>query len=748
MNMAQSSSVSKYRLNTVQDLLGARDHYHVHLSNLTNVVGTAIGRYLVHEKAVDHHPGDPERQTNLEKTLFNTVVMDWSWPCVLVFVNQWLPRSKFHKHPDEMVPSRLYLPDGRVVPTCVIKVADESAPGVQEPKLSFPRTVMGGGFLVMSEVQGDRHLGSVACLVTDGDLTYALTNRHVTGASGRMIETVMHDRRQRVGVSHANQIVCRPFVEMYPGWPGVNVQLQIDAGLIQIDDLASWTAEVAGMGALEEWMDLATSNLTLDLIDQNVRAFGAASGELRGKIAGLFYRYASAGGTEYVSDFLIRPASPDEPGTVHGDSGTLWVLEQREGKRTRLRPIAMQWGGHAWVDDQGAEKRTGRFALATSLSVVCRELGVRIVRDWNTGLPEYWGDVGHYTIGYLACDGMAGKPGALMKANQLNVSYPQTSIAKPGSAKGLHLKFEDDFVPLADVPDRLWAHGKMLRGSADGPNHFADMDRKDPKNQDKTLLELCEQQSNISPEFWLQYYDDVGVKSKQGLLPFRVWQFFDEMRGACKRKDVAGFVAAAGVCAHYVGDACQPLHCSSLHDGYEDGRGSGVHSAYEADMLKQHAPDLLSMLQSELKKSGPQIEAPSSGFEAAGATVGLMRRTFGRIQPGDIVDAFIQGKDLWDQFGGATVGAIADGVRTLQAIWAGAWEAGDGDQMAQASLGQVEHKALMDLYLCKTWMPSMSLATIGDLLKNDSSGSAPSGGTDSGGGAKKKPAPKKKAAKR
>ena len=34
---------------TLRDLLEARDVYHVHLAHLSNVVGTAIGRYLIRE---------------------------------------------------------------------------------------------------------------------------------------------------------------------------------------------------------------------------------------------------------------------------------------------------------------------------------------------------------------------------------------------------------------------------------------------------------------------------------------------------------------------------------------------------------------------------------------------------------------------------------------------------------------------------------------------------------------------------
>jgi hypothetical protein len=710
-----------YSLLNLRDLLDARDHYHVHLAHLPHVVGTAVGRYLVHEKDwwYTHQPGiDADapksfRPPTSPRTLFNSAVRPWSWPCVLVFVNEWRERRSFAQEPDCMVPRALYLPDGRVVPTCVVLVEEQKVSAGSDYHLSFPRTLVGGGCLTLADVQGCTHIGSIGCLVTDGDLTYALTNRHVTGDPGREICTSQHGRRVRLGISDEKQIGDKVFPSAYPGWAGDNTRLQIDAGLIRIDDLNGWTSQVVGIGPIDEWMDLNTDTLTLDMITQPVRAFGAASGLLRGEIAALFYRYGVAGGTEYVTDFLIRP-HPKSRSTVHGDSGTLWLWEQKvNDQKIRLRPMAIQWGGHLWTDSSGNKGRTGTFALATSISLICRELGVTVVRDCASNLPQYWGDVGHYTIGFFACDGMKGRLGTLMKANQLNVSYPHDSIL---SSTLIKKRGPDGFVPLADVPDRIWAHGETIRGGADKPNHFADMDQKDPSHGGKTLLELCRDPANVNPDFWLAYYEKIGDSSR-GLLPFRVWQFFDEMRDAAKKKDVTRFVAAAGTCAHYVGDACQPLHCSFLHDGYPDGRGAGVHSAYEDKMLRSHAPEILSELTKALSSKTGKVSPPKNGHEAAVAIVELMRRTFQTIPPADIVDAFVKKKDLWSEFGSDTVKVIRDGVRTLQAIWQGAWAAGNGDGIGQARLVAAHTGELIKLYRNKNWVPSKSLRTIKDVLQ-------------------------------
>src|SRR4051812_1084422 len=105
---------------SLKDLLEARDLYHFHLINKANVVGTAVGRYLMrkNDKASD------EKVTGAKRTFENSEVRDYSWPCVLVLVNDWVDEADFgtHKqgrHPYDMVPNALYLPDGRRVPVCV-----------------------------------------------------------------------------------------------------------------------------------------------------------------------------------------------------------------------------------------------------------------------------------------------------------------------------------------------------------------------------------------------------------------------------------------------------------------------------------------------------------------------------------------------------------------------------------------------------------------------------------------------------
>src|SRR6185295_10990733 len=169
---------------SVRDLLEAREAYHVHLAHLENVIGTAIGRYRIRIEDDDAQKPNKwrSRKEAPERTLTNTVVRKWSWPCVQVFVSKWLTQEEFAKQdPDQVVPRFLYLPDGRVAPTCVI-LAEKQLDGPPPLRdLTFPGELVGGGYPLITEVQKQQHIGSIGCLVSDGDSVYALTNRHVTG---------------------------------------------------------------------------------------------------------------------------------------------------------------------------------------------------------------------------------------------------------------------------------------------------------------------------------------------------------------------------------------------------------------------------------------------------------------------------------------------------------------------------------------------------------------------------------------
>ena len=775
---AYQGSSTNYSALSLKDLLDARDVYHVHLMEHPNVVATAIGRYRIrHEDSWPDERGPGARRGKGERTLANSEVRPYSWPAVLVFVERWADPDEFGPgrsyDPDEIVPPTLYLPDGRRVPVCVIRAPREPRMEAAVPAIRYPLNNIGGGYPVVLDVQGREHVATLACLVSDGHKVYGLTNRHVTGEPGEVVSARLGGRLQRIGTSAAKQLTRIPFTDLYPGWPGQNVYVNLDVGLVEADDLDVWTAQVRETGTVGRMADFSVNNLTLALIGCDVRGYGATSGMMLGEISALFYRYKSQGGFEYVADFMIGPRSPIDRDrkdaqampafvTRPGDSGTLWLLEPKppaddrddayarrekaEKEKPPLLPLAMQWGAHVLGAPEAGQPQA--YALATCLSSVCGLLGVDLVRDWNLDQPDTWGAVGHFSIASSIVGALSGrfdKLGQLMTNNLLLMSHGVDTILTT-DFKGMA---DDAFVPLADVPDFFWKHGKQgfTRGF-EGPNHFADMDQKRPSDG-KDLLALTKDRKNIDADTWNAFYEsmrdiltDKKIPQKhRGLLPFRVWQIVDEMIEFARNGKAAEFVCAAGVLTHYVGDACQPLHISYLHDGdpeqpvtrtvhKRDGTdeevteplGKGVHAAYEDEMVSAKRREILHGLAGTSRvKDGDLVR---HGFEAAERTIALMRDTFRRIPPADVVQAFVKhgkGKKgraeaFWKEFGDETIACMQNGTHLLACLWESAWKEGQGEQHVHA-LGALTEKKAMSVCARKGFLPSLSIAEIGAKLR-------------------------------
>jgi hypothetical protein len=794
------SSRSDFNLLSVKDLLLARDQFHLHLMHHKNVVATAIGRYRIRISDPWPSESNPKETTKKvvgprsERTLGNSEIRPYSWPALLVFVEQWIEPGDF-SNPDDSVPPAVFMPDGKKVPICVIKVDKDDIRPELDANFNYPASLMGGGYPVICDVQDREHVASVACLVTDGNKTYALTNRHVAGEPGTVISAIIGRNKVPIGTSARGQITRKLFTELYPDWPGKNVYVDLDVGLIDIDDLNDWTTQVYGVGEIGPLADLDSSNMTLRLIGLPVRAHGAASGTMEGELCALFYRFRSVGGFEYVADALIGPRKGQPLGTRPGDSGTLWLVDQEKDKSDQPdksgkvdkfipAPLALQWGGQVFLGDGG---KVSSYALVTFLSTVCDQLDVTLLRDWNTGLPEYWGAVGHYSIATRALSAIRdSKLKSLMNANLENISFEIDAINKK-AMQGLSLR---DFVPLADVPDMVWKVGPHKRGGMSSPehaNHFADMDRElNPKiPEGATLLEICDgKPQNVAVGIWQRYYDAVKKqfpqKESRGLLPFRVWQIYDAMVAAVRAGEADTFVCAAGILSHYVGDSCQPLHISYLFNGDPDHpvagtvrdpdtgkkvkgkvpRGTGVHSAYEDDMVDGHVPEIVAGVASVVD-SATKPPLVTGGHGAAVAIVELMQKTFAAIAPADLIDEYVRTEGskpaaradaLWKKFGGGTINVMADGCLCLATLWDSAWQEGGGDAMKPVAAA-ISQARLEQLYQNPDFLPSHTLDTIGPLLSGATApvtGTARGRGTTTAGARRatpKKAAKKKKAAK-
>lgn len=758
---------------SLRDLLNARDQYHYHLMDKANVVGTAVGLYLIRDtdpwpdqqrsarQISDAQKGKPKPA----RTFGNSNVRDYSWPCILVVVKEWIPEEDFVAHaktdPSEMVPKTLYLPDGRKVPVCVVEAPPAQA-GMPPllPDWHWPEGIYSPGIPVEVEVQKRAHVATVGCLVSDGHTLFALTNQHVTGQAGEPVYTYARGKRVRIGQSSDRFLTRREFSEVYPDFPMRKTWINMDVGLFEVDDVNEWTADLFSIGKVGPLADYAEHNLGMHLINRRVRAHAAASGLMDSEIKALFYRYRSVGGYEYVADYLIAsPRDLDAVQTRPGDSGTVWHLMPAEDSGLP-QPLAVQWGGQSIQADGGAN--TFQFALATNLAGVCRLLDVELDHCHNQGAMPYWGQMGHYSIGTLACDTMAaGKCKDLRDKNRDLVGFKLGELdPKKIKAALKAAKDNDGFVPLADVPDIIWKTAKKLgKGGRDTqgttrtqgpehPTHYADIDIQITKSG-PTLMELTleDLDNNLSVDVWLDFYQKAGMTAsrEQGLLPFRVWQFFDAMANAAAEQQLAKFVAAAGLLSHYVGDACQPLHGSKFADGYADRKtkvevnhrdgtsemvdsheGAGVHSAYETAMIDRYSEEIVQGIQAKLQRGRGRALRIETGHDAAAEIVKLMDRTAKKIPPKALVDAYIAAggtktvavqDELWAEFGDRTCEVMADGTRVLAAIWQAAWDKGRGDSIAKASLVRMKPSALKRLYVSPNFVPSLDLKSIKRVLE-------------------------------
>jgi hypothetical protein len=556
---------------------------------------------------------------------------------------------------------------------------------------------------------------------------------------------------------------------VYPNFSAHDTFVNLDIGLVDIDDLSRWTTDVRDIGQIGRMVDYSGINLSLSLIGCHVRGIGAASGDMRGEIHGLFYRYKTGGGFEYVADLLIGPRiAGSETGksdtsrlpplaTLPGDSGTMWMLEPTAAPQARhtrgeddpeseYLPLALQWGRNMLYSADAARPQS--YVLATLLSKVCALLEVDPVRGWNVDQTDTWGALGHFSIAaraQVALSGRFPKLDKLMENNALIISHDDDTLQK-GDFKGMG---SEDFVPMADVPDFFWKPRVAKQGHTrpfEGPNHFADMDQPNPEG--KTLLDLTQDDAFIDPDKWQAFYETVEdilsgkpiTSLHRGLLPFRVWQLFDAMVAFATNNEPDKFVCAAGVLTHYLGDSCQPLHISYLHDGdperpvtytFTKGKkegetetrptGQGVHSAYEDAMVFAHRNDILAGLKKTSKVKANELV--KSGFEAAQKTIELMRNTFTLIPPAQLVQTYVDvGKGgkaatdaLWKVSGKQTIEAMQDGAHLIAVIWESAWAAGGGEANVTSTAAISEDDA-MEIVSDPDFVPSVTVDKIGALL--------------------------------
>jgi len=731
---------AKFNFNSlsIKDLVEARDLFHVHLINKKNVIATAVSRYRI--RKTDPWPNETGYNKSIspltkkeKRTLDNSEVREYSWPCILVFVDQWEQRDELAQSgQDDIVPRAIYMPDGRVVPICVVEAPPvyENNEFINPSNIIFPQTYVGGGFPVIVKTQGMERIASIGCVVTDGNKYYALTNKHVSGEEGTEVFTKLKGSVVRIGTTSDKKLGKIRFEDIYDEWKGKKIFINNDIGLVEIDDQNMWKTDVFGIGQIERLADLNTQNFTLSLIAARkpelklsaprICAFGAVSGKMEGEIVALFYRYKSIGGLEYVSDFLIGGPEGKPLNTHFGDSGTLWLLKSEDPKKdTKYYPIAVHWGQHTFLT--GAQSQQAfSFALATNLTTACVRLDVDVVRGWNLDNEFSWGKTGHFKIAAKACELVSNvKLSKLLKANQKNIGYVDADLLSKNVVSGQFSDSKNLFVPLADVADIIWRTTRPT----DESNHFADIDESDATIQNgKTLMELCvANPANIDIDFWIAYFeafDQIKPNARgprEGAVPFRVWQMYNQMIQSLINKNLAEFICAGGTMAHYVGDACQPLHISQFHHGRNEAEHN-VHTDYETTLIDKKMNELFTGVNNKARTITNGQLIGGQGKDAAKRVIKLMDKVYKKLPPTEICDVFIDnfgvhGKydNMWNVVGASTIDNVAEGCEVMAILWESAWKAGNGDSIASAKMVAIDQQDLRTLYNTKTFVPSLRM---------------------------------------
>jgi hypothetical protein len=680
----------RYHSLSIKDLLEAREAYHVFLTRKSNVIGTAIGKYRYYQN---------KKKSDVPKTMENSIIDNRSYPCILVFVDKWINKAAFGKNKhatyDDYIPQRLYLSDGREIPVCVLLAEWLSRGKETIAQMRYPAGVIGGGYPICTKVQGEEKWATLGCLVTDGRYTYGLTNAHVAGRPDEKLHTIRNGNEIEIGRTSQKQAEKKIFSEVYADLPGKSSYINLDIGLIELNEVHDLTSQVFGLGKIKGMADVNHDTLSLNLIGCPLKGFGCSSGLMQGEIVGLFYRYTSSGGFDYVADYLVGPRSkkgkPLAFNPQHGDSGTLFIIDDRKSEED-MKAIGILWGGQKSKNADAVQP----YALLTNLGTVCQILDVELVCDWNSFYDQYFGAFAHVTLPSLGLEILRDPDlKSFMNENkELFCMSIYTTDAK--QTKGLS---KNDFVILSDVPDLVWKKrgGAYMRGK-EGPNHFADMDQPNPKNNHTTLLKMCEDISQIDPAVWLKFYKDIEATEK-GALPFRIAQIFDYM---CKASKPEEFVCAAGILSHYVFDACMPLHISYMHHGDPQGPmkmvtqagkekpvpvSYNVHDEFDNGIVEYYASEItkniMDHVKDKLHKNLPvALKDINNAKEAAVAAVKLMQHTIEYVSPKKVVKDFEElvdkpkrerCMDLWTKYGDDFLDAMAEAVVLTALLWEASW---------------------------------------------------------------------------
>jgi hypothetical protein len=283
------------------------------------------------------------------------------------------------------------------------------------------------------------------------------------------------------------------------------------------------------------------------------------------------------GGYDYVSDFLIAPADKANQ-TRSGDSGTIWHLPP-DKQHPLPRPLCIEWGGQVFLD--GASQGQFQFALATSLSNVCKLLDVELVQAHNTGVQPYWGQMGHYSIGAFACDAILTKLRAFLKSSIDRISFEIGHLAPKDISKALRRRVRPrascHLLTCRTSSGRRCRRSRAARHPPAAPDVRPDPSirhirrHRQPGEDGKTLLRLClDDPDNIDVDVWRAFYDAAGRPRSRARLLRRFGSAILRRDGGCRAPRTSTATSARRDCWRTTSATPPAARRSMLADGYSD----------------------------------------------------------------------------------------------------------------------------------------------------------------------------------
>ncbi len=197
---------------------------------------------------------------------------------MLVFVNQWQTLDDLRSKPDLVIPPFVYMPDGRIIPVCVVLVESANLPPRTVDPARLSQGALGIGSPIYVDAQGMRRMGTAACMVSDGGDFYLLTNTHLAGQAGRPVRALLKGVPEVIGTTQGTRnLTERTFSDIYPSLPGRDSVVNIDAAIVRVNDANNWNANALSQ-PLGQVADFSAETASLSWIGRPVVGHGAASG--------------------------------------------------------------------------------------------------------------------------------------------------------------------------------------------------------------------------------------------------------------------------------------------------------------------------------------------------------------------------------------------------------------------------------------------------------------------------------------